>query len=577
MSDQKLTELLSADLPLQSTDQFYVVQQVTSTATSRHVTFSDLSAQVAQATTIAASNVIMDNIASPTFETAQDYAKMLGSAGALNQGAAYITDAGGGNINVAAGSGLIRISDSPTAAIFFFDWAASNGIAIPSNTTRYVGVIYNAGAPIVAVHTTADFTGHDSFTLGSVVNESGTLHINNDGIELSDVLDHIIKRFYGTAPLQRDERIAGLIIGDVGTRNFSITAGMLWDRTNEFSIPAVSTNVSGSFDRYYRDGGAGFTKEAAQTQWPNTQYDNGSGTLATMTANRWANLWWYLETDGGLVMLYGRNEYTSQAAAALESPPATVPARITDAGRLVGRFVFQKSASTAAQVDSVFQVVFSPTAASNHASLSNLAWTSSGHTGTASKLAGFDGSGLAAEYASAHDLLDGSVDQDTVAGSVVRGDLIVGNSTPKWARKAKGSANQRLRMDSGGDDPTWADEVAAIAFIIDGAGSAIASGVKGDLRVPYAATITKATLLADQSGSIIVDIWKDTFANYPPTVADKITSSTPPTISANTNSEDSTLSSWTTAIAAGDCLRFNVNATATSITRVTLILDVTKG
>lgn len=37
---------------------------------------------------------------------------------------------------------------------------------------------------------------------------------------------------------------------------------------------------------------------------------------------------------------------------------------------------------------------------------------------------------------SPHNLLDGSVDQDTDAGSVVLGDLIAGNSTPHWQRVA---------------------------------------------------------------------------------------------------------------------------------------------
>lgn len=520
MPDQKLTELLTADLPLQSADEFYVVQQTTSLGTSRSITFSDLSAQIAQATTIAASNVIFNDISGATFHTDQDFADTMGSSGALAQGTHYISDAGGGNINVAAGSGLIRTGNTPTSPILFFDWAASNGLAIPSNTTRYVGIDYNAGSPAVVVHTTNDFDGHDNFALGSVVNEAGTLHINHDPIELADFFDHAIKRWYQTHPLARDERQAGLIIGDVGTRNFSITAGTLWDRLNEFPIAALSTNVSGTFDRYYRDGAGGFTKEAAQTQWGNTQYDDGTGTLATLAGGRWANVWWYLENDGDIVMLYGRNTWGNLAAAATESPPATVPARITDAGLLVGRFIFQKSAGVAAVVDSVFTTVFNLTAATDHAALSNLAWTSSGHTGTASKVPAFNGSGAASEIA----------------------------------------------------DPS----VAAITTIIDGAGSVISAGVKGDLRVPFAATITKATLLADQSGSIVVDIWKDTFANYPPTVADKITSATPPTLSSAAAVEDSTLSGWTTAISAGDTMRFNVNSTSTSITRVTLVLDVTR-
>lgn len=46
-----------------------------------------------------------------------------------------------------------------------------------------------------------------------------------------------------------------------------------------------------------------------------------------------------------------------------------------------------------------------------------------------------------------HDLLDGSVAQDTLAGTVVRGDVVVGNATPKWARVAKGAAGTALGSD----------------------------------------------------------------------------------------------------------------------------------
>lgn len=113
-----------------------------------------------------------------------------------------------------------------------------------------------------------------------------------------------------------------------------------------------------------------------------------------------------------------------------------------------------------------------------------------------------------------------------------------------------------------------------VNFVIDGGGSTITTGVKGDVRIPFAATIESATLLADQSGAIVVDVWKDTYANFPPVVGDKITASAPPTITASgVKSEDTTLTGWTTAIAAGDTLRFNVNS-VTSIQRVTLILKI---
>ena len=72
----------------------------------------------------------------------------------------------------------------------------------------------------------------------------------------------------------------------------------------------------------------------------------------------------------------------------------------------------------------------------------------------------------------------------------------------------------------------------------------------------------------------MVDIWKDTYAAFPPTVGDSITAAAKPTITADDQSVDTTLTGWTTAITANDCLRFNVDSCAT-ITRCTLILTVT--
>jgi hypothetical protein len=114
----------------------------------------------------------------------------------------------------------------------------------------------------------------------------------------------------------------------------------------------------------------------------------------------------------------------------------------------------------------------------------------------------------------------------------------------------------------------------SMGITIDGGGSAITTGIKGDLYIPTACTITAATLLADQSGSIVIDIWKDTYANYPPTDADSITAAAPPTLSTATKSQDTTLTGWTTAVAAGTTLRFNVDSAAT-VTRVHLALTIT--
>lgn len=49
-----------------------------------------------------------------------------------------------------------------------------------------------------------------------------------------------------------------------------------------------------------------------------------------------------------------------------------------------------------------------------------------------------------------------STHTDTLADNVEAGDVIIGNSTPKWARLAKGTSKQVLAMNNAGTLPEWA-------------------------------------------------------------------------------------------------------------------------
>lgn len=130
---------------------------------------------------------------------------------------------------------------------------------------------------------------------------------------------------------------------------------------------------------------------------------------------------------------------------------------------------------------------------------------------------------------------------------------------------------------TGTTGPTGPAPSASIDFVIDGAGSAITTGIKGDLRVPFAGTVDSWTILADQSGSIMIDVWKDSLANFPPTIADSMCTGKEPYIAPSAAyAEDTSITDWTTDdIAAGDVLRFSVASNA-SITRATLSLKVTR-
>ncbi len=163
--------------------------------------------------------------------------------------------------------------------------------------------------------------------------------------------------------------------------------------------------------------------------------------------------------------------------------------------------------------------------------------------------------------------LQGKADFSLDSGVDVMG--LIHNGT-RWIEQWR-SNNNSAETDN---THIHADE-AGFNFIIDGGGSEIATGIKGDIEVPFAFTVSAVRMLADQSGSIVVDIWKQAYADYPPEDANSVTASAVPTISTDVKSEDTTLTGWTTAFSKGDTLRYNVDS-VTTIERVTVSLTGAK-
>lgn len=135
------------------------------------------------------------------------------------------------------------------------------------------------------------------------------------------------------------------------------------------------------------------------------------------------------------------------------------------------------------------------------------------------------------------------------------------------------STGALYKLNSAGTEIPITSGLRTVGITVNGGGVAVTTGIKGYIEIPFTGVIQGWTLLGDQSGSIVIDVWKDTYANYPPTVADTITGADKPTISSATKGQNLTLSAWTTAVTTGDTLGFNVDS-CTTITRATLIIRI---
>lgn len=120
-----------------------------------------------------------------------------------------------------------------------------------------------------------------------------------------------------------------------------------------------------------------------------------------------------------------------------------------------------------------------------------------------------------------------------------------------------------------------------LLIFIDNRGSAIVPGVVCDFTIHFPAALTGWTLLADQVGSAVVDIWKADYSAYPPSAVNSIikTGGVKPTLASAIKNRGFTvnddLKDWDRQIAPGDTFRFNVDS-ASIVTRLHLSLAMHK-
>ena len=339
-------------------------------------------------------------LGTPTYTTQEHFNRLAQSAGRISGG--EITDNGDGTVAVAAGTGFIKATDSDVAELLSFDWVASSSVANVTDDTVFIGINYNSGSPKIVSEITITWDYDTTFPLGSIVDVAGHVDILNNPWWVGDSITNVIERTQSFGWILRDSYIGGLIISQSGTRNLDYTAGTMWSRLNEREITA---STAAGFETYYRDGSGSWIVEEDIFQWSVEDYDTGVGTLTSLSAGRYANIWVFMEWDGQPAIVYPQNQYTVAATAEAEEIPSVLPEALTHTGLLLGRILIKDGTDAPVQVQSAFVTQFTAAQAADHANLANLTFTTSGHTGTADTFAGFDGTGAATEYTESNYLL----------------------------------------------------------------------------------------------------------------------------------------------------------------------------
>jgi hypothetical protein len=279
----------------------------------------------------------------------QHMQNVIHSAGWLSGG--EITDNGDGTVTVAAGTGLIRATDSPYSELYFMEWDTRVDQPLTNNADNWVYVGYNSGNPNVA-HVTSEPTDFNTKIILAHIYRTGTeLHINET--VRHTVGDHAGLMMRAMRELMPFGYVSGAVLSASGTRQFTITPGVWWNGITRFETAAFDGTAQ-TFNYYYQDGGGDWSEVAAQTAINNTQYDNGSGTLATLTANRYGVHWLYLATDDDVHVIFGQGDYTLQNAIDA-TPPSIIPEELQTDSRILGKIIIQKSAGAFTQIESALE------------------------------------------------------------------------------------------------------------------------------------------------------------------------------------------------------------------------------
>jgi hypothetical protein len=113
-----------------------------------------------------------------------------------------------------------------------------------------------------------------------------------------------------------------------------------------------------------------------------------------------------------------------------------------------------------------------------------------------------------------------------------------------------------------------------IGITIDGGTSAITTGDKGYIIVPYEGKIKSWNIQANTTGSAVIDVWKTSYPTIP-SVSESITGSDKPTLSSAQLNRNLDITAWTDlTVKAEDIVGFNLDSVDGIITSLTLTLQV---
>ena len=276
-----------------------------------------------------------------------------------------LTNNGNGTVTISSGDYCLSANADGSGVITTYTLAGLTNQALTDLTQNYIVANYNGGTPQLQVITDVTLINETTIVpVFSIFRNGNVLHVQNwDALGLAlanKVHQSIVKT-------QRYRRESGLALSESGTRNLNLTAGRVWTGAVPITLDAIATATDNMFLWYHS---AGNWTVSTQTQYNNTQYDNGTN-LASLGVNRYAVNWIFrgVESQKHLYVVLGTGDYTLAQAQSATLP--AIPPAISSHAVLVAKLIVQNGSNTATSIQSAFDTQFSLSTVQSHGDLIN--------------------------------------------------------------------------------------------------------------------------------------------------------------------------------------------------------------
>ncbi len=291
---------------------------------------------------------------------------------------ADVTDLGDGTVGITYGEAILKTANEDHADLKWVKVPADTLTITPEeNIILYID--YNNGSPVYAARQSTPgyfYMNWDKLPFATVVNRNDKIIINDIK---SAATNSVYKNTLSQLNYEPIRYLGGLIAAETDTRKITVSAGAILRGNKYEGVATINTNTGSTFTRMYYTTGSGWTRTDGQTTVSNSQYNDISTGLATLTSSpeRWANKWLFYVMDNPnyWILIEGQTAFTSLAAAEAGGLPAILPPEVSPfyAGALlVAKIIVSGNETNIIKIQNPFTTVFQTAAASSHNNLSDL-------------------------------------------------------------------------------------------------------------------------------------------------------------------------------------------------------------